>query len=135
MSDSALRVLIVEDEPLYGRLLTAFVHSLGHVPVGPATSGEEALQLFDQEPRPQLALLDINLSGSLDGIDVAEALLARQRVPLIFNTSLADTATFNRAKQVGPSAYLVKPFDQVVLERAIALALHNFATGQTATAP
>lgn len=124
----AIRVLLVEDEPLYARLLTMLVRGLGYDPVGPATNAEQALLLFQHEVI-DLALLDIHLAGALDGVELAHALLGRRPVPLIFITSLTDELTFARAKAVGPAAYLTKPFDERTLEHAIELALYNFAHG------
>jgi len=129
---SAIRVLLVEDEPLYARQLALLVRGLGYEPVGPVDSAEEALDLYRQLPRPDLALLDINLAGDLDGIDLARELLAVQPLPLVFVTSRMDELTFARAKALSPAAYLTKPFDQRTLEHAVALALHNFAGGLTA---
>jgi DNA-binding LytR/AlgR family response regulator len=71
-------------------------------------------------------LLDIRLRGSQDGIDVARLLNARRPVPLIFVTSFQDRETFERAKTVGAFAFLTKPYDSLVLERAIELAVQHF---------
>lgn len=127
-----IRVLLVEDEPLYARLLTTFVRGLGYEPVGPAADAEAALALFEREA-VDVALLDINLAGSLDGVELARALLGQRALPLIFVTSLADDVTFARAKAIGPAAYLTKPFDERTLEHALELALHNFAHQRPAT--
>ncbi|GAB3861428.1 hypothetical protein GCM10028822_40880 [Hymenobacter terrigena] len=127
-----IRILLVEDEPLFARLLLTLVRGLGYVPVGPVASAEEALDLYRELPRPDLALLDINLSGDLDGVDLARELQARQPLPIIFVTSLADREHFARARALSPAAYLLKPFDQTALEHAIELALHNFAKGLAA---
>jgi DNA-binding LytR/AlgR family response regulator len=124
-----IRLLIVEDEPLYARLLSTLAQTLGYEVVGPVATGEEALALYQQLPRPDLALLDINLAGALDGVELGHELLDVQALPLIFVTSLTDEDTFTRAKALGPAAYLLKPFDERALQLAIELALHNFATG------
>ncbi|RZK31965.1 MAG: response regulator transcription factor [Hymenobacter sp.] len=133
--DTPIRILIVEDEPLYAQYLALAACNLGYEPLGPVDSAEAALHYYQQVPRPDLALLDINLAGNLDGVDLARELLATQPLPIIFMTARADTVTFARAKVLGPSAYLLKPFDERTLAHAVALALHNFAGIQASQAP
>lgn len=119
------QVLIVEDEFFIAEHLRTIVTGLGHHVVGVADSAAQALELVHGLPRPPtLALLDITLSGELDGIDLAARLRARYGVPCVFVTSLADPDTVARAKQAAPLGYLLKPFVQqevyVMLEMALA---------------
>ena len=120
-----IRVLIVEDEPLYADQLELHLLKLGYEPVGPATNARTALSLFRTEP-VDLALLDVQLRGTMDGIELAAELLALRPVPLLFLTSLADDATFARARPLGPAAYLIKPVAPDALQRAMALAVDGF---------
>ena len=135
MAAAPIRILLVEDEPLYAQYLALASCNLGYEPLGPVASAEAALQLYHQGPHPDLALLDINLAGDLDGVDLARELLAKQPLPIIFSTARADTVTFARAKVLGPAAYLLKPFDEATLAHAVSLALHNFASMQATQAP
>lgn len=128
MVAAPIRILLVEDEPFYAQYLALATRNLGYEPLGPVASAEAALRLYQQGPRPDLVLLDINLAGDLDGVDLARELLAMQQLPIIFSTARADTVTFARAKALGPSAYLLKPFDEPTLAHAVALALHNFTS-------
>ena len=56
----ALRVLIVEDEPLLGRELEEVVTLAGHEVIGCATSGTSAIA-FAEVRSPQLAFVDLRL--------------------------------------------------------------------------
>lgn len=119
------QVLIVEDEFFIAEHLRTIVTGLGHHVVGVADSAAQALELLQGLPHPPtLALLDITLSGELDGIDLAGRLRVRYGIPCVFVTSLADTETVTRAKQAGPLGYLLKPFVvqevYVTLEMALA---------------
>jgi DNA-binding LytR/AlgR family response regulator len=125
MSAPNLRILAVEDNPLLARALRPIVADLGYELLPVAASAEEAVAFFD-EHKPDLVLLDVRLRGSQDGIDVARQLNARRPVPLIFVTSFQDRDTFERAKSVGAFAFLIKPYDALVLERAIELAMQHF---------
>jgi DNA-binding LytR/AlgR family response regulator len=133
MPDAPIRVLIVEDEPLFAEQLEMALQKLGYEVVGPAADARVALSLHRTEAI-DLALLDVQLRGTTDGVQLAEQLLAHRPLPLVFLTSRTDPATFGRAQQVGAAAYLTKPVAADALERAIALALSNFSAHYPAAA-
>lgn len=122
-----LSILIVEDEPNYSDTLEMFVDELGYECVGCTSNGHDAQNLFHQY-KPDLVLMDINLEGGISGIDLAQKFQHSNKTPIIFITSFEDKETFNRAKETGPSAYLIKPFDPDQLERSIELAMHQAHT-------
>ncbi len=127
-----IKILLVEDEAIHQRLLRELlVEELGYELIGPAATAAEALRLF-RAHTPDVALLDIQLPGQPDGIGLAAQLLAERRLPVVFLSSLTDAETFQRARAVGPAAYLVKPTDALTLERTLELAFHNFATAREA---
>ena len=128
-----LRVLVVEDEPLFAEQLEAALDDLAYRVIGPAPDAATALVLVQADgPRPDVAVLDIHLRGvGPDGIELARQLLAIRPLLLIFLTSLADDASFARARSVGPAAYLIKPVDAAALQRAIELAVANFVTSRS----
>lgn len=135
-SSAPLRLLLAENEPLAARLLAVLVRGLGYEPVGPVATADEAADLFRESlPPVELALLDIGLDGERDGIELAHELRAQRPLPIIFLTSFADEATFARAKQARPAAYLLKPYDAAALQHALELALLNHAAGQAAPLP
>ena len=78
------RVLVVEDETLIAMELCSDLAALGWEIVGPASTIEEALRLFDGAPLLDAAVLDINLGGILV-YPLAERLRSRN-VPFVFCT-------------------------------------------------
>lgn len=124
-----LRVLVVEDEPLFAEQLEMALTKLNYQVVGPAADAASALALLTPDsPAPDVALLDINLRGDgPDGVELGRLLVTEHSLPLIFLTSQADGESFARARELGPAAYLVKPIDLPALQRAIELAIINFA--------
>lgn len=125
-----MKILIVEDEQNYADTLEMFVEQLGYETVGVAAKGKLAMSLFD-EHNPDLVLMDINLDGELTGIDLARIFQGQRPTPIIFITSFDDKETFSKAKQTGPYAYLIKPFEPFALQRSIELALqHAYADGE-----
>jgi|GEM_PF-781295 len=124
---ASLRVLIVEDEPLYALQLRICLDELGYLALGPAPDATQALALFNSA-QPDLVLLDIGLHGDVDGINLAGLLRAqRPDLPLLFITAFSDRATFERAKALGPLAYVNKPFTVPAVQYAIELAVQQMA--------
>jgi DNA-binding LytR/AlgR family response regulator len=76
--------------------------------------------------KPDIVLLDINLGGEKDGIDIAAEINKHYHVPFIFLTANSDGTTIERAKEVKPFAYLVKPFTKDELFASIEIAFNNY---------
>jgi CheY-like chemotaxis protein len=104
----SLRVLIVEDEFFISLDLQNLLRTLGHVVVGIAVSGDEAVRIAGRE-QPDVALMDIRLIGNRDGIDAAAEILQRFGVPSIFVTANTDLGTRARAQATQPAGFLEKP--------------------------
>ena len=113
-----LKIGIVEDDLVIAKSLIAMLQRLGYRTSKPARSYDEALKMLSIES-PDLVLVDIILGGELDGIDLAHKLREEDSIPFIFITANSDKATVERAKQVMPYAYLVKPFNENDLYTAI----------------
>ena len=119
-----MSILIVEDEALIASCIEEFLGGSGYHVAGIASSAREALSLAAGS-HPSLALVDIRLTGSMDGVDLACLLRARFDVPTIFLSGLIDTATIERARAAQPLGFLHKPFLPSLvfnaIERAAAL--------------
>lgn len=102
-------ILIVEDEALIASYIEEVLAGSGFAVAGIAASGTEALSLA-AENRPSLALVDIRLTGPIDGIELACRLRDRFDVPAIFLSGLIDVDTTERAKTAQPLGFLPKPF-------------------------
>lgn len=122
-------ILIVEDEAIIAADLVQRLERLGYDIVGPAASAEEAMALA-RAGTPDLALLDIRLQGATDGIALAASLRGELQVPVIFLTAHADAATLERAQAAESYGYLLKPFDERLLQITIDMALHRHALEQ-----
>ena len=116
MSSAALRVAVVEDEPLARQALIRALAAVAWIDVvGEAHDGPAATRLLETA-RPDLALMDINLPG-YGALDVLEKLAEPPAV--IFVTAYNQHAT--TAFDLAAIDYVLKPFDQerllVALER------------------
>jgi DNA-binding LytR/AlgR family response regulator len=123
--NTEIKIGIVDDELLIAEKTRTFLMKAGYEVCEPVPTYAEALLMIDEE-RPDILLLDINLNDKKDGIDLAEKINEKFRIPFIFLTAYGDKATIDRAKKVRPNAYLIKPFNKDELFAAVALAVENF---------
>jgi DNA-binding NarL/FixJ family response regulator len=123
---SEIRILIVEDDPLIAEEIRQSLDELDYQVCGKAYTPANALRQLDIQ-RPDLVLLDINLAGGAEGLDIAAAINHLYRIPFVFLTSYADRATLDRAKLLEPAGYIVKPFTEKDLLAGLEIALYNFA--------
>jgi len=121
----SVKIGVVEDEMIIAASIASTLKKLNYKVSTPAASYADALEMIEKE-QPHLLLLDINLGGQKDGIDVAEFVRANYQLPIIFLTANSDTATVQRAKAVKPNAYLLKPFTKDDLFASIEIAISNY---------
>jgi two-component system, response regulator PdtaR len=116
-------ILIVEDDPAAAQDLKSRLEILGYKVPASTTNGCEAISLTERL-EPALVLMDILLSGPMDGIEAAEKIRARQ-VPVVYVTGFWEGAIFERAKLTEPLGYILKPYETRHLKTAIELGLHK----------
>ncbi len=121
---SKIKIAVVEDEIIIADSICNSLTELGYEALEPAINYSEALKTIEKE-KPDIAILDIQLSGKKDGIDLAWKIKEDYDIPFIFLTSNADKLTVDRAKRVSPPAYLVKPFNKDELYTSIEIAIFN----------
>ncbi len=117
-------VLVVEDEAIVSIDLRYKLESLGYRVSAEVRSGEEAVAAASRL-RPDVVLMDIGLSGDMDGIDAAAQIRVQSEVPVVFITAHADEATLERAKLTEPHGYLLKPVDSRALQSAVEAAIRK----------
>ena len=110
---AVVKVLVVEDDGIIGRHIQKSLERLGYEVVGVLLSGEEAVEKV-VALNPDLVLMDISLSGKMDGVQAAELIHRQVNLPIIFLTAFADPQTLQRAKVTDPFGYLLKPFDEKI---------------------
>lgn len=120
----ALSILIVEDDMIVGTHISMLLLEAGYEVNGIIPSAEAALSHLDAHGS-DLVLMDINLKGKMDGVEAAQHIFDRHRLPVIFLTANADAGTFQRAKQAFPYAFINKPFQPEALLQAIELAAYR----------
>ena len=115
-------ILIAEDEAIVAVDIKTRLERSGHQVVMIVASGEEAICQTEAH-RPDLVLMDIMLQGDIDGITAAEWISKNLSIPIIFLTAYTETILVDRAKDVAPYGYLLKPFEENQLRIGIEMAL------------
>lgn len=118
------RILIVEDEVLIAEDIQMSLTDLGYEVSDICYDIESALDAIYRE-RPDMIMLDINIRGTKDGIEIAEIINEKYHIPFIYLTSLSDRKTLERAKVTRPKGYLTKPFKDKDLLTTIEMAIYN----------
>lgn len=117
-------ILIVEDERIVGEDMREALLHFGYDVPAIAITGEAAIKAAG-EFRPDLILMDIFLSGPMNGIEAAEKIGPLYDIPVIFLTAFADAQIVERAKTTEPYGYILKPYDERELRTSIEIAIHK----------
>src|SRR5215510_301398 len=118
------RVMIVEDDRVVARDIRTQVSRMGHSVVGVTGSGEEAVTLAATE-QPDLVLMDIRLEGEMDGIEAAQRIRSKNRIPVVFLTAYGNEEIMRRASLTEPFGYLLKPVKEPQMRTVIQMALYK----------
>ena len=103
------RALIVEDEIYFAINLEADMHALGFDICDLAANGQQACRLAKTN-QPDVVLMDVNLEGGREGIEVARWLRKVCETPIVFITGYTDRDTVKRIHEQVPGApVLSKP--------------------------
>jgi DNA-binding NtrC family response regulator len=122
-SNAVGHVLLVDDEPAYQRLGSAFLIGLGHR-VTVAGDADEAVKAFEAD-RPHVVLLDLSMPPLMEP-EAGLALIPRfAPAVVIVLTGHGDRDIALRATELGAWDFLVKPTDPDMLRFVVTRALHK----------
>ncbi len=129
MVDSSKKVLIVEDEFSIALDIKISLEKLGYSIIGIASSYDESIKYVD-EIVPDVAVLDINITGDKNGIVTGADIYDKYNIPIVFLTAYGDDRTFKEALQSRPFGFLLKPFNIKELSFAIQIAMQKHHEGR-----
>ncbi|ABU58735.1 response regulator [Roseiflexus castenholzii] len=122
MTDTTLRVLLVEDNDDHAELIRRTLNEQQRTPqIVHVSDGESALDYLHrrgawidpaQSPRPHVILLDLRLPR-VDGLDVLMNIKQSadlRRIPVVVLTTSSAERDVTRAYDAHANSYLVKPF-------------------------
>lgn len=124
----SLNIYIVEDEPLIAATIEVALRKQNFTVAGCAEDYKSALKDIELL-KPDLVLIDIQLNGHKDGIELATE-LDKKNYPYLYLSSQTDPFTINRVKFTKPLGYIVKPFTENGLRTNIELAWYKYKESQ-----
>ncbi|HKI50266.1 MAG TPA: DNA-binding response regulator [Desulfobacteria bacterium] len=118
------KILIADNELALAAKLESFLLEKGYDVVGIAVSGCQAVNMT-LSLNPDLVLMEIKLTGDLQGIAAAQKIRAARDIPIVFLTWYGDEKSLSRVARVHPEGYVLKPFQRSQVLAAIQVALDN----------
>lgn len=118
------KILIVENERIVADDIKQRLEDLGYEVIGISGNSEDALKKTG-EIKPDIILMDIILTGEVDGIKTAQQISEIYSIPFIYLTAYYDDEILKRASLTQPAGYITKPFNTVGLHAAIQMALYK----------
>ncbi|MBT8422466.1 MAG: response regulator [Gammaproteobacteria bacterium] len=120
MNDSAKRILLVDDNTGDSEALTRRLQRLGYEVVSVEQGASPAAAAKDEDI--DVALIDINLPIK-EGFRVAEDVAASSAARVVFITGLKSPSVRDRAKALGASGFIEKPYTSAYLRMQLEHAL------------
>lgn len=127
-NDQNTKILIVEDEQRYARIISVILSSKGYKLLT-TSSGKEAIALAASE-QPDLILLDVRLPD-MDGFAICRRIREFSIVPVIMVTALAEEVDKVSGLEAGADDYITKPFSADELIARVHSALRRSTFQQT----
>ncbi len=125
------KILVADDEELIMNLVCDFLRRDGYEPL-PAADGEEALELFKENPDIALVILDI-MMPKIDGWEVCRTIRKTSNVPVIMLTARSQEFDELTGFEAGADDYVTKPCSPSVLMKRVAALLKRESGKTTAT--
>ena len=119
-----VRVLIIEKEFIISQDLQYRLKAMGYCVLNDIRFGEEAVEAVSRV-HPDVVLIEIGLSGLMDGIVTGAEIGRRFNIPVIYLTGYDDETTIDQAKTPQPSGFILKPFNDDELRAGIETAIHS----------
>lgn len=119
--NNKINILIVEDDIFTSKNICLTLELQGYN-VYSANSINQAEEILLQTI-PNLIVMDIDLNGPIDGIDLATLINKNIKVPVVYLTNNDDERVVDKAKVMHHSIFMTKPFNKRILLSNIEMAL------------
>ena len=118
MNNSKSKILLAEDDLLIAMDLKLKLEEKGYEITSLVSTALEAITRVEID-KPDLLLMDVQLSGSLNGIEAANIISYKKKLPVIFLTTLGNKHLLSENKISANFNYVLKPIDTQILVTVI----------------
>ncbi len=128
INDKTVKILIAEDEMIIAMDIKRMLQKIGYNVLATVTTGNEIIRRVETE-NPNLVIMDINLGGQMNGIQAANKILSDHNdIKVLFVTGSNDDSTIEEVKKAHPCDFILKPFSEVQLKKAVQICLEGVAS-------
>jgi len=120
-------IVIVEDEIITQRYLQDIFKQFDVNVTGCFDNGLEAIEAL-KKIKCDLLLLDINIKGAMDGIQLARHILREKTLPIVFITAHNDDETLEEILELAPYGFIGKPFSSKDIVVTLQIAYKRYLT-------
>ncbi|MEX0906040.1 MAG: response regulator [Balneolaceae bacterium] len=118
------KILIAEDNYVLALVFEKMAQKMNFKVTSVSRSGEEALEDIISG-KPDIILMDILLTGGMNGIDVIEKVRKKSSVPVVFITGQSNKAVYKRIKSIPNTSLVIKPISFEDLEKELLMHLYD----------
>ena len=112
-----MNILLCEDELIISLDLKRILKKLGYNVSGIYKSAEDVLDSLQKE-KPDLVIADVNLKGKMNGIELAEILISKHAIKVMFITG-SPLMNQDKKSKVADCDFIMKPFDEATLKEKL----------------
>ena len=120
-------VLIVEDEVITQRYLQDIFEQFGVHVSACIDNAQEVIDVL-KKIECDLIFMDINIKGSIDGIQLARNILRQKYIPIVFITAHNDDDTVEELLELAPYGFIAKPFSSRDIMVTLKVAYKRYLT-------
>jgi CheY-like chemotaxis protein len=120
------RVLVADDDPIIGRLITSILKQAGCDPVV-VTDGREAYRILQTDSNFKAAIFDM-MMPYLDGLEILRYMHTEKRlmrIPTMMITSERDNTLMTNSFAAGATFFLPKPFTSNQLQTTLGMLFNS----------
>lgn len=118
-------ILLVEDDLIIAMMENRILSESAYKVIM-ARTGEQAIEIIQNEPHIDLILMDINLGHGISGTEAAEIILKERDIPLVFLSSHTEPEVVEKTEGITSYGYIVKSAGETVLLASIKMAFRLF---------
>lgn len=122
--------MIVEDEVITQRYLKEILEQHDVNVSGCFDNAEDTIDAL-KNTSCEMILMDINISGAMDGIQLARHILQTYTLPIVFISAYSDDETLEEVLELSPYGFITKPFSSKEVLVTLQIAYKRFLIFET----